>query len=241
MGPISIATWNVHGCVGTDGRRDRARIERVIGEISPDVIALQEFDFPSGVPLDVHEPAFLESCAGYACVRGPTMLRRGDHFGNVLLSRLPIRDVDRLDLSVDRREPRGALDVWLDAGGVELRVVSTHFGLALHERRRQVERLIGRLAAAEAQLLVVAGDFNDWLPGRTAAAALDRLLGRCAAPRSFPSRLPILSLDRIWVRPCDAVGDVRVHASPLARAASDHLPVVASVDPGRVTTSASTR
>jgi len=240
-GGLVLATYNVHGCVGSDGVRDPLRIERVIGEIAPDVIALQEFDFEVAASLDAHDPAFDLGCAGYACVRGPTMLRRDDHYGNVLLTRLPIRDVARLDLSVDRREPRGALDVTLDAGGVELRVVSTHFGLALHERRRQVEVLVAHLARIDAPLLAVLGDFNDWIPWRRVATALDRELGACAPPKSFPARFPLLALDRVWLRPCAALAAVRVHASALARVASDHLPVVAEVDAARVAADAALR
>ena len=231
-GPIVLATYNVHGCVGGDGRRDPERIEAVIAEIAPDAIALQEFAYPSGVPIDAHDPAFFAACSGYACVRGPTLQRRGDAFGNVFLSRLPIRDVDRIDLSVDRREPRGALDVALDVAGVEMRVVTTHFGLARHERRRQVERLVAHLESIDAPLLAVVGDFNDWIPGLSgAASALDRHFGHRTSPRSFPARWPLLALDRAWVRPSGALVDLRVHRSALAREASDHLPVVLRIDP----------
>jgi endonuclease/exonuclease/phosphatase family metal-dependent hydrolase len=229
---VVLATYNVHGSIGGDGRRDLSRIERVIAEIGPDVIALQEFDFPVGQPLDRHDPAFFEQCAGYACVRGPTMSRRGDAYGNVLLSRLPVRAVERIDLSIGRREPRGALDITIDAHGVELRVISTHFGLGLRERHRQIDRLVLHLASIEAPLLALVGDFNDWMPGRPIARVFDRHFGEGPGPRSFPSRFPLLPLDRIWVRPREALLDLRVHKSALARAASDHLPIVARLRSG---------
>jgi endonuclease/exonuclease/phosphatase family metal-dependent hydrolase len=230
--PLVLATYNVHGSVGADGKRDPRRIESVIAEIAPDVIALQEFDYPLDHPLDRHDPAFSEQCAGYACVRGPTMSRRGDHYGNVLLSRLPVRAVERIDLSIGRREPRGALDITLDTDGGELRVVSTHFGLGLRERRRQIEKLVLHLSRIESPLIALIGDFNDWMPGRPIARAFDRQFGEGPGPRSFPARFPLLALDRIWVRPRAALLGLGVHRSGLARVASDHLPVVARLARG---------
>src|SRR4051812_26782166 len=40
----TIASYNIHKCVGTDGRFDPERISRVVAEIDADVIALQEAD-----------------------------------------------------------------------------------------------------------------------------------------------------------------------------------------------------
>jgi endonuclease/exonuclease/phosphatase family metal-dependent hydrolase len=77
---------------------------------------------------------------------------------------------------------------------------------------------------------VVLGDMNDWVPGRSVARVLDERLGPARRLRSFPSARPIVSLDRIWVHPAAALRGVFVHRSPLARRASDHLPVVADIE-----------
>jgi endonuclease/exonuclease/phosphatase family metal-dependent hydrolase len=79
-------------------------------------------------------------------------------------------------------------------------------------------------------LVIVLGDFNDWLPGRSAAHVLDRRLGAAARLRSFPSSRPLLPLDRIWIQPLSLLRRMFVHTSALARRASDHLPVVADLD-----------
>jgi len=78
--------------------------------------------------------------------------------------------------------------------------------------------------------LVVLGDFNDWLPGRSVVHVLDEMLGRAPRVRSFPVGRPLLSLDRIWVRPLDALRRIFVHRTAAARAASDHLPVVGEIE-----------
>jgi endonuclease/exonuclease/phosphatase family metal-dependent hydrolase len=227
---LRIATYNVHSCVGTDGRHDPERIARVIGELDADVVALQEFSYPADIALETRTPVVLTELDGYQCALGPTLMRRAGHFGNVLLSRHPIRELQRIDLSHGAREPRGALAATIDAGGVELHVLATHLGLKLHERRFQVARLIEHLASVRSLLFVVLGDFNDWLPGRSVVHVLDERLGPSPRPRSFPVAFPLLALDRIWVQPKHALREVFVHTSSRARRASDHLPVVAVLE-----------
>jgi endonuclease/exonuclease/phosphatase family metal-dependent hydrolase len=227
---LRLATYNVHSCIGVDGRHDPRRTAAVIAELDADVVALQEFSCPADVALETVSPAVLESLDGYACAIGPTLRREANHFGNVLLSRHPIRELARLDLSVTRREPRGALAATIEVGGTELHVLATHLGLRSGERRTQIDRILRHLAALESTFCAVLGDFNDWLPGRSVARALEEVLGAPPKPKSFPGRWPILALDRIWIRPAQALRGIFAHRSPLARHASDHLPVAADLD-----------
>ena len=229
---LRIATYNVHSCVGRDGRTDPRRIERVIDELDADVVALQEFQYPADVAIETSTPVVLEALDRYSFTFGPTQRRASEIYGNVLLSRHPIREVQRLDLSVERCEPRGALCATLDVGGRDLLVVATHLGLRLQERRSQVRRILDHLAALGSAAYVVVGDFNDWLPGRSVVHALDAELGPVPHPRTFPSHFPVIALDRIWVHPKDALRKLERHASPLARQASDHLPVFAEIELG---------
>jgi endonuclease/exonuclease/phosphatase family metal-dependent hydrolase len=78
--------------------------------------------------------------------------------------------------------------------------------------------------------VVVLGDFNDWLPGRSVVHALDDRLGRPPHPASFPVFWPLVPLDRIWVNPIRLVRRIFTHATPVSRVASDHFPVVAEID-----------
>lgn len=229
MTSLRLATYNVYACIGTDGRYDPARVAAVIDELDADVIALQECTFSGdGIVADDAGPP-LSAIDGYVCAFGPTRERRGLRFGNVVLSRHPMRDVHRVDLSRQRGEPRGALTVTVENGAGELHVVATHLGLWLRERRFQVRQLLDHIDAREGRPLAVLGDFNDWLPGRSVAHELDRRLGRARRVRSFPACLPLLPLDRVWVGPGAALRDVTAHRSRLARVASDHLPVVATI------------
>jgi endonuclease/exonuclease/phosphatase family metal-dependent hydrolase len=227
---ISVASYNIQKSIGTDFRRQPARILGVLAELDADIVALQEFRYPADVALETRTPIVLTALERYDFALGPTRARDEHSFGNVLLSRHPIRDLFRVDLSRRRREPRGALAVTVDVGGSELHVIATHLGLRFSERRFQVRQLVEHVASRDPSFLVVLGDFNDWLPGRSVAHVLDDHLGRAARARTFPSWCPLLALDRIWVRPREALVAVHAHRSALARCASDHLPVVATIE-----------
>jgi endonuclease/exonuclease/phosphatase family metal-dependent hydrolase len=226
---LRVATYNVHSCVGTDRRHDPERVAAVVAELDADVVALQEFSYPADVALETRTPTVLTSLDRYDFALGPVREKMANNYGNVLLSRHPIREVSRVDLSRQRREPRGALAVTIDIGGATMHVLSTHLGLRFAERRFQVRQLLEHIDERAFDCLTVLGDFNDWLPGRSVAHALDDRLGRARRVRTFPSWCPVLALDRVWVHPASSIHAVRVHKSPLARRASDHLPVVAEL------------
>jgi endonuclease/exonuclease/phosphatase family metal-dependent hydrolase len=230
--PLRIATYNVHACVGTDGRHNPDRVASVITELDADVVALQEFTYPASVAIETRTPVVLTTLDRYECALGPTRQTATQHcFGNALLTRHPIVEVHRLDLSMARREPRGALAATLDVGGAPLHVLAAHLGLHIVERRFQVRQILEYLDSVRNTFFVVLGDFNDWLPGRSVVHVLDHRLGRPPRPASFPVRWPIVALDRIWVSPQRALRSIFAHTSPAARRASDHLPVVAEISP----------
>jgi endonuclease/exonuclease/phosphatase family metal-dependent hydrolase len=216
---LRIASYNVHGCVGTDGRKDAARIAGVIAELDCDTVGLQEVDYR----LD-----YIAGRVGMRCIPGITLVRHDGPFGNALLTTRKVLDVRQLALGYGRREPRSALDVDLDVCGQKLRVIVTHLGLFAAERRWQVRKLLEMVRDTQ-ERLVVLGDINEWFPFSRPVRWFNRLLGRSVVERSFPSRWPLFALDRVWVRPRPALLALKAHRSPLAALASDHLPVKAIV------------
>jgi endonuclease/exonuclease/phosphatase family metal-dependent hydrolase len=225
---VVLASYNIRRCLGRDGIRKAERIGTVLAALSADVIGVQEVDSEAGED----RPGTLEAlarAAGMEAVAGPAMRRADGGYGNGLLSRLPIEDVRRHDLSYGTREPRGALEVTLRAGGTPLTVVTTHLGLNARERRRQTRSLLARITAIDTPILVVMGDFNAWTPLAPFRRAMRGMLGATPAPRTFPSGRPLLALDRIWVRPVERLREMRAVRTPLTRVASDHLPLVATV------------
>lgn len=224
---LRIASYNVRGCVGADRRRRPDRIARVLEEIDADIIGLQEVTASQRRPREPWKE--LAELTGYEAIAGPVRWSRGAAFGNAVLSRLPLERYELIDLSVPGREPRGAIDAELGVGGQRVRIVVTHFGLSRRERRIQAARIVERLAPCDADVSVLLGDFNEWLERSEMLRDVRSSLGIELAAPTFPAPLPLLALDRIWVRPGRAIASVRVHRSRLARFASDHLPVVATV------------
>lgn len=234
MRPLLLCSWNVHECVGRDGRRDPARVAAVLSEIAADVVALQEVHSDERRGGEKDQGHFLAGLLGLEAVTGPTLERRGGRYGNLLLTRLPVAEVRRHDLSVPGREPRGALEVvLLEPAQSRLRVVITHLGLQAAERASQARRLLDRVEAGPRETLVLLGDLNEWRPWGAALRLARRRFGPLASPRTFPAWRPVLALDRVGVAPPDRIAAVQVHSSAGARRASDHLPVVVRLFPPR--------
>jgi endonuclease/exonuclease/phosphatase family metal-dependent hydrolase len=228
--PLTIATYNIHRCIGRDRRLRPDRIAGVLQELRADVVALQEVETRDDGGLDLL--AHFTAETGLAAIAGHNLFKHGARYGNALLTHLPVLQLERTDLSFSHHEPRGAIDVALDWEGRPLHVVATHLGLSGRERRWQMKRLLERFDGAGC-VDVLLGDINEWwLRGRA-----QRWLNACftaapPAPATFPAWYPLLALDQIRVRPRHLLRDLAVHASPLARRASDHLPLKAHLEWG---------
>ena len=223
---ITVASFNIHQCLGTDGRKDPERTVDVIAELDAHLVGLQEVH---STLIESPHLDTLTQTTGLTVIPGPTMQRSDGHYGNVLLTAYNPLTVRSIDLSFHGREPRGAIDAEVDIQDWSIRVIVTHLGLNVKERQFQVNRLSDSLFPHKHDLLVLMGDFNEWFPFRRQLLLLNRLLGKISIRPTYPSRYPILALDRIWVRPKVALRAMKTHKSPLARIASDHLPLKARV------------
>jgi endonuclease/exonuclease/phosphatase family metal-dependent hydrolase len=230
---LRIASYNIHRAIGRDRLCSPARIAEVIRELDCDTVGLQEVSSRAGGEPEAMQMEFLARAAGMTAVAGLQIALYDGEYGSVLLTRRPVLSVARHDLSLSRREPRSLLDVELEVEGSPARVLLTHLGLGLFERREQVRRILRLVAASpRTEPVILLGDINEWLPRGAPLAWLHREFGAPPAPRSFPARFPFLALDRIWVRPRGALLAVTAHRSPAARTASDHLPIKAVVRVG---------
>jgi len=225
--PLTVATYNIHSAIGTDGRFDPQRVAGVLREIGADVIALQEV--PLGDTRRENVLAVLQRATGYHAVEGPALDLPHRRYGNAVLSRYPVLATRSIDLSFGSREPRGALDADIDVDGNPLRIVATHLGLRPAERCDQIARLL-QVFDTDRMPVILMGDVNEWFVWGRCLRRLVTHFEAVPAVRTFPSRWPLLPLDRIWISPRHRLLRINVHATPLARKASDHLPLIAHID-----------
>ena len=220
-----MATYNVHDCIGRDGAYDPARIATIVAAMDADVVALQEVTLDhAGDVL-----ATLQRVTGMQAVDGTLFDRGVGRYGNLLLTRHAVTAQRLHDLSFTGREPRGMLDATVDIGGHSWRVAATHLGLKTVERRQQIE-CIATLLAGDERPAVVMGDFNVWLGSKAFAPLFDIGFAHRSV-RSFPTAwMPLLALDRVFVRvPSESHHHWRYDEPPVSRA-SDHFPVVVDID-----------
>lgn len=229
---LLVASYNVHKCVGVDGRFDQRRIIEVIREINPDVIALQEADMRFGERAGLLDLARLKQETGLVPVPVVSQPKSHGWHGNVLLFRKGVvGDVHQVKLP--GLEPRGALmaEIELERGG-SLRVVAAHLGLLRWARRQQADTLVELLGERDDRPTLLMGDFNEWRLGTGSSLAnLEKFFGPLPpALPSFPARMPVLSLDRILANREGLIENIAVHDTALARKASDHLPLTARIN-----------
>lgn len=229
---VRVVTYNIHTCVGVDRRYDPSRISTVLREIDADIACLQEVDACRLSERQADQWAYLGAATGCRVITGTGVRQPCGRFSNAILTRFPVLAARLIDLTVAGYEPRAAIDADVLIGERVLRVITTHFGLHAGERRQQANRLMAALGEPvptnrrEAHSVLLMGDLNEWRGRRGAIRSLDRRLGPSAAARTFPSWMPVLSLDRIYADGSAVLRDVDVYRSPLARLASDHLPLV---------------
>lgn len=225
-----IASYNVHKCVGIDGKFDPGRTSHVIREIGADVIALQEADTRFGERRGLLDLAWMERETGLFPVPVSGVARAHGWHGNVVFFREGlVRDVHQVKLP--GLEPRGALITELELkDGSAFRIIAAHLGLLNRSRQQQTRMILDILRSRDEQPTVLMGDLNEWRLGdRSSLNTLATVFGLPAAVPSFPSRLPVLALDRIMANRPGLIDAVEAHDSPLARLASDHLPIKALV------------
>ena len=226
---LRIASYNIHRSIGTDKKLDPERIGSILHDLNADIIALQEVDSGIHSKGECQVEFFRRYMPNYQIVEGPTIKDSRGKYGNVLLSKLPISQVQTISLAVERREPRGAIAVQTSWGGQDFWVVALHLGLRAYERKQQY-LMLNQLLNRTASPTIICGDFNEWKRYPRTFSHLDVNVRQLRPRKSFPSRFPVFPLDRIFCQPEQALIGFQVIRTPLTRVASDHLPVLGRID-----------
>jgi endonuclease/exonuclease/phosphatase family metal-dependent hydrolase len=240
---MRIATYNIHRGRGMDGRLRPERVVAVLREIDPDVVAMQEVVSLEGGRPELDQARYISEQLGFHYAMGENRRLKGGAYGNVVISRFPLRTVRNYDITVTGCERRGCLrtDVHLPNEEI-LHVFNVHLGLAYLERRHQGRQLVDSVLIDPILKgpRIMLGDFNEWTRGLTS-----RLLGgklkavnlrsHLRWARTYPGMMPLLALDHIYFDPSLELKNISVHRTRTSLMASDHLPLVADFEFAAVT------
>jgi endonuclease/exonuclease/phosphatase family metal-dependent hydrolase len=231
---VRVVTYNIHRCRGLDGRTKPARIAEVLAEIDPDIAALQEV--VGAGPKGPGHAEELGAALGMGWVMAHTRRVRDHLYGNVVLSRFPVRHHLKYDLSWKTCEPRCCQRADLAIGDGTLHLYNVHLGTAHRERQYQAQRLAAIVHDRRIpEPKVVLGDFNEWMKGLTTRMLSERLqsidiVQHLKRRRTYPGFFPLLHLDHIYYQGRVAVARVELPRTRRSLVASDHLPLVAELE-----------
>ncbi|WP_029066049.1 endonuclease/exonuclease/phosphatase family protein [Labrenzia sp. DG1229] len=223
---LKIGSYNIQKAIGLDARRRPDRTLKVIQELNCDVLALQEADKRFGPRESTLNRDTILSETDYR----PVPFAKGEKslgwHGNAILVRKSIGVLDFRRLDLPTLEPRGAVAADLEIDGIKIRVAAMHLSLVGHFRKKQITSLMHQLHEHLEYLpTVLIGDLNEWRDTARSLKLFEERYEVTTPGKSFPSPLPVGSLDRIITSPEFTVSQAGVHTSKTARIASDHLPV----------------
>jgi endonuclease/exonuclease/phosphatase family metal-dependent hydrolase len=240
MKTVKIATYNIHKCVGMDRKYSPERIVEVLKEIDADVIGMQEVLCHSHINKRDHQAEFIAEAMEMEFCLGDNRKINGGDYGNVILSRFPIRNHTNHDISITKYEPRGCLqaEIDLDGGLSSIHFINLHMGTSFFERRQQVHKILAEHVLHQPELAgrrIIAGDFNEWINGvttrlfRSSFQTVDPKL-HLGTTRTFPGILPMVHLDHVYFDDSFSLKGAFLHRSKTSLVASDHLPIVAEFE-----------
>ncbi|MCR5881007.1 endonuclease/exonuclease/phosphatase family protein [Phenylobacterium sp. J367] len=234
-----IVTYNVHRCVGNDRRLDVPRIADVLATLEPDIVALQELDVGRARTNNVDQAHEIADRLRMASHFHPALKVEEELYGDAILTAYPETLIQTGPLPGHPRlpqlEPRGALWVEVEIEDRPVQIINTHLGLVPKEQQIQAAFLAGHGWLEHPRCKgprILLGDFNATATSvvyRTLSARLEparRLAPKKTPTATFPSPLPVLRIDHIFVSREIEVRDVFVPFDPAWRVASDHLPLV---------------
>ena len=231
---MRLVTYNIHkGIGGSDRRYNLDRIIEVLVELDADFVCLQEVtvDLPRTGRHDQADILAARFQTMHATFQQNVKWRAGG-YGNLLLSRWPLREHHRISLQFGQKKPRGAQLVVVETPSGLLRVTNWHLGLSEAERHWQTHRLLSHpvFRSTNEHPTLMCGDFNDWRNTLGSTLLLPQGFLQATTPigkfRSFPAALPVISLDKVFHCESIAIESAHLVKTPQTRRASDHLPLV---------------
>ena len=235
-----LISYNIHkGIGGVDRRYRPERIVETLKQYSADIIFLQEVD--DQVPrsrMDVQVELFSEALEmKHFAYQRNVHLKQG-HYGNAILSRFPLLDVENVDLTIPLKKRRQGLlahcRLKFEGHQRTMLLVNVHLGLAGFERKMQLRKLLDHPTVHRVHKetpTIIGGDLNDvW---ENLGKQLMTPAGFSVAAKSirtFPAAFPARALDNLFYRGDLAVDHAFASKSKVAGQASDHRPLIVDFD-----------
>jgi endonuclease/exonuclease/phosphatase family metal-dependent hydrolase len=240
---FSVMTYNVHSCIGIDGQVSPLRIAEVIDICNPDIVALQELDAGLERTHMTDQAHLIAQTLEMSFHFHSSIQVQEGGYGNAVLSRTPVRLVKAGPIPADpinaAYERRGAVWAEVELYGSKVQVLATHFGLNRRERIAQAQAITGPEWLGHSEChppAILCGDFNA-LAGSAVYRLLTRQLrdvqrgARGRIPRgTWPVQLPFMRIDHLFVSKNIKIHSVSVPRTPLTRVASDHLPLMVTLE-----------
>ncbi|QJE97767.1 endonuclease/exonuclease/phosphatase family protein [Luteolibacter luteus] len=237
--PLRVMTYNIHSCVGIDGKIRPERVARVINHFDPDIVAVQEVDAHRSRSRGHDQAQLIADHLRMTHVFQTMLEEEKERYGIAVFARFPFKILKAAHLTpADRkifREARGA--IWLKIepeGGAPFHFINTHFGLGRNERRQQAEELLGNAwlgGLSDDEPVILCGDFNTGPRSPVFARLRSRLRDAQLAVEghkpcaTFSSVKPLLRIDHVFVSRHFSVEAIERPDTPTAVIASDHLPL----------------
>ena len=236
-------TYNVHSCIGIDGRISPLRIAEVIDRCNPDIVALQELDAGLERTERTDQAHLIAQRLAMSFHFHSSIQGQEGGYGNAVLSRKPMRLIKAGPVPTEPLNPfyerRGAVWAEVELHGSKVQVVATHFGLNRHERVCQATDITGPQWLGHPECLspaVLCGDFNA-LAGSSVYRLITRHLRdvqrghKGSFPKgTWPVQFPFMRIDHLFITPNLKVRSVSVPKTSLTRVASDHLPLMVTLE-----------
>jgi endonuclease/exonuclease/phosphatase family metal-dependent hydrolase len=241
---VRLVTYNVHGCVGADGLLSEDRVAEVLASTNADVIALQELDVGRERSNREHQPEILARLLGMSFLFCSTVRHGDGHYGHALMSKHPLRLVHSGALPgltwPRSSEPRHAMWAEADVGGTGMQIICTHLGLSPRERYSQASMLLSEAWMRDPRFTgarILCGDLNAGPRSLTYHRLRMRMNdaqtsgpGHAKPRPTFPGRFPVFRIDHVFASHELGVRHTEVVTTPLARRASDHLPLLVDLE-----------
>lgn len=246
--PITITSYNMHKGMSALNRKVQLNnMADSLQKLNTDVLFLQEVqgehkhryhkfsEFPDTPHYDI-----LGKHLSFHSSYGKNAIHPHRHHGNAILSRLPIKTHHNLNISVNKIEKRGVLHCEILPEGWDMPLVClcAHLNLREPDRIKQYQAIFEYVSQKinPIQPMIIAGDFNDWR--FKSSLSLGKALNLKEVfidtdgkrPKTFPARMPFLSLDRVYTRNLEIL-NTQIHNNKHWQQLSDHLPLSVQVKP----------